>query len=99
VIAARSKSGFEKQLSAFDSFEKSRYDVIDVKGEGWSFHPENMVISPLNMKKRWFKKEIIAMFNNRRNNFSDQTYSEKSISAKRFEIIFKDIVGLLLKNP
>jgi len=98
VIAARSKSSFEKQLSAYDNFKESRYPLIDVSGEGWSFHPEHMAISPLTSKKKWFKKEVIAIFNNRKNNTSNVTYSEKSLSAKRFDKIFQDIVGLLLKN-
>ena len=99
VIAARSKSGFENQISAFENFSGSRFPVIDVSSEGWSFFPENMVISPLTLKKKWTKKEVIATFNNRKNNASDITYSEKSLSAKRFDKIFQDIVTLLLKNP
>lgn len=99
VIAATSKSSFEKQLSAFESFNESGFPLIDVSGEGWSFHPEHMAISPLTSKKKWFKKEIIEVFNNRKNNTSNVTYSEKSLSAKRFDKIFQDIVGLLLKNP
>ena len=39
------------------------------------------------------------MFNNRKNNPSNVTYSEKSISAKRYDKILQDIVGLLLTNP
>ena len=99
VIAAKSISGFEKQLLACNICKESQYPIIDVSGEGWKFYPELMVISPLTTKKKWFKKEVIATFNNRKNNSSNVTYSEKSISAKRFEEIFRDIVGLLLANP
>ena len=98
MIAARSKSSFEKQLSAFENFSESGFPLIDVSGEGWSFHPEHMVISPLTLKKKWSKKEVIATFNNRKNKTSDVTYSDKSLSAKRFDKIFQDIVALLLKN-
>jgi hypothetical protein len=99
VIAAKSISGFEKQLSAYNICKGSRYPIIDITGEGWSFYPEHMAISPLTTKKKWFKKEVIAIFNNRKNNASNVTYSEKSISAKRYDKIFQDIVGLLLANP
>ena len=99
VIAAKSISGFEKQLSAYKMCKGSRYPIIDITGEGWSFYPEHMAISPLTMKKKWFKKEVIAIFNNRKNNTSNAIYSEKSISAKRYDKIFQDIVGLLLANP
>ena len=99
VIAAKSISSFEKQLTAYNMCKGSAYPVIDFTGEGWSFYPELMVISPLTAKKKWFKKEVISIFNNRKNNTYNVTYSEKSISAKRYEKIFQDIVGLLLTNP
>ena len=99
VIAAKSISGFEKQLSTYNIHKVSRYPIVDVTGEGWSFYPEHMAISPLTTKKKWFKKEVIAIFNNRKNNTANITYSEKSISAKRYDKIFQDIVGLLLTSP
>ena len=99
VIVAKSKSNFEKQLSAYNICKGARYPTIDITGEGWPFYPEHMAISPLTTKKKWFKKDVIAIFNNRKNNTFDATYSEKSISAKRYDNIFQDIVGLLLINP
>ena len=99
VIAAKSVSGFEKQLSAYNFCRGSQYPIVDITGEGWSFHPEHMIISPFTTKKRWFKKEVIAIFNNRKNNTSNISYSEKSISVKRYGKIFQDITGLLLTNP
>jgi len=99
VISAKSISGFEKQLSAYNICKESRYPIIDITGEGWSFYPEHMAISPLTKKKKWFKKEVIAIFNNRKSNTSNVTYSEKSISTKRYDKIFQDIVGLLLTSP
>jgi hypothetical protein len=99
VIAAKSISGFEKQLVAYNLYKGSRYPAIDIKLEGWAFYPEHMAISPLTTKKKWFKEEGIALFNNRKNNTSNVNYSEKSISAKRYDKIFQDIVGLLLTSP
>jgi len=99
VIAAKSISGFEQQLSAYNIYKGGRYPIIDITGEGWSFYPEHMVISPLTMKKKWFKKDVIAIFNNRKNNSSNVIYTEKSISAKRYDKLFQDIVLLLLTNP
>ena len=63
VIAAKSISGFEKQLSAYNICKGSRYPIIDITGEGWSFYTEHMAISPLTTKKKWFKTEVIAIFN------------------------------------
>ena len=56
VIAAKSIAGFEKQLSVYNIGKETRYPIIDVTGEGWSFYPEHMAICPLTTKKKWFKK-------------------------------------------
>ena len=62
------------------------------------FLPQHMAISPLTAKKKWTKKEIITLYNNRENPSSgEKQYSEKSLSAKRFDKIFTDIVEMLLK--
>lgn len=97
VIAAKSKAALEKQLSVREYPKESSYSVIDISGEGWVFHPDIMAISPMTAKKRWFKKEVIAIYNNRKNIISKAVYSQKSIAAKRFENIFIEIVELLLK--
>ena len=99
VIAAKSEKAFVKYISDYIYPVDSFYPIIDVSGEGWTFNPEHMLISPITMKKRWTKKEIITMFNDRKNNSSNLTYSVKSISAKRFDRIFQKIVELLIKNP
>mgnify|MGYP000497098298 CR=1 FL=1 len=43
--------------------KKTSYSVVDSTGEGWSFVPSLTTISPLTVKKKWFKKEIIELFN------------------------------------
>jgi hypothetical protein len=99
IIAAKSIRGLGNQVSKLDIAADTSFPVIDIAGEGWSFHPEYKTISPLTRKKRWIKKEVIAIFNNRKNNNSNILYSDKSLSAKRFDRIFQDIVELLIKNP
>jgi hypothetical protein len=99
VLAAKSEKKFLKFISTYSFSIDSFYPVIDVSGEGWTFNPNHLVISPITMKKKWTKKEIISMFNDRKNNSSNLIYSFKSISAKRFEKIFREIVELLITNP
>jgi hypothetical protein len=99
VVAAKSLSGFGNEISKSKFEADTSYPVIDCAGEGWSFYPEFRAISPLTKKKRWNKKEVIAIFNNRKNNSSNFLYSDKSLSAKRFDRIFQDIVELILKSP
>ena len=98
VFAANSEKSFLKNLAMAIVDPEKMYDVIDSKIEGWSFLPKYMTISPLTFKKGWTKKEIIALYNGRSNKTDDSlVYSEKSLSTKRLEKVFADIVGLLLK--
>jgi hypothetical protein len=96
IIAAKSEKSFRRQINVMDVRPDKFYDVVDVSGEGWVFYATHMVISPLTVKKRWFKKEVIALYNNRESSSrQNERYSEKSISSKRFDEIFRDIVNLL----
>lgn len=98
VIGARSSKSLEKALGAIAVIPEKFYDMVDSTGEGWSLFAERMVISPLTIKKTWFKKEIIDLYNNRKNARSeDEKYSEKSLSTKRFDRIMNEIVDLLEK--
>jgi len=37
--------------------------MVDATGEGWAFHSDLMIVSPLTLKKRWKKTEVIRLFN------------------------------------
>lgn len=95
IFGAKSEVSFLKQIDYVEMDPDKNYDLIDISAEGWWFLPNHMAISPLTMKKKWFKKEIISLYNNRKNSTDGKTYSEKSLSAKRFDNIFNDIVELL----
>jgi hypothetical protein len=99
IVAAKSISGFGNEVLKLKIESDTSFPVIDIAGEGWVFYPQHKAISPLTRKKRWIKKEVIAIFNNRKNNNSNISYSNKSLSGKRFDRIFKDIVELLIKSP
>ena len=99
LVAAKSEITFTRQLEKIAIDTEKSYPLISISGEGWMFLPQHMAISPLTTKKKWFKKDIIALYNSRKNPISDGgQYSEKSLSAKRFKKIFTDIVELLLKS-
>lgn len=98
VVAAKSEKSFVKQLGAIELEPEKQYDLVDSTGEGWVFLPRKMFLSPLTFRKRWTKKEVISLYNNRKNiSGTDVGYSEKSLSSKKFERIFGEIVDLLLK--
>ncbi len=99
LVAAKSEISFTRQLDKLKIDIEKSYPLISVSGEGWMFLPKHLAVSPLITKKKWFKKDIIALYNGRKNPGSDgKQYSDKSLSAKRFEKIFKDIVELLLNS-
>lgn len=99
VVAAKSEKSFLKRLSEVNKDPEKTYNLVDSTAEGWIFMPKHMSVSPLTFKKQWSKKEIIAIYNGRKNSSSDGVrYSEKSLSSKRFERIFGEIVDLLLKS-
>jgi len=96
VFAANSSKTLEKWLQTIPIGVKTTYDLVDSTAEGWSFMPEHMVVSPLTFKKNWTKKAVIALCNGRKNMPDpDRKYSEKSLSSKRFDQIFSEIVELL----
>ena len=95
-IGAETPADFLEQLNRAPVNEKGIYDMVDVTGEGWSFSVEQTAISPITFKKRWTKKQIISLFNQRINKGAGQQelYSEKSISSKRLDRIIMDLVRL-----
>lgn len=99
IIAAKSEKLFLKSLTEVNKDSEKTYNLLDSTAEGWAFVPKHMLVSPLTFKKQWTKKELISIFNSRKNSSSEAAqYSEKSLSSKRFERIFADIVELLLKD-
>ncbi|MBL7189731.1 MAG: hypothetical protein ISS70_25665 [Phycisphaerae bacterium] len=95
LIGAKSDKTLAKKLSLLELDDSKQYDVIDSTGEGWLLLIDHMVLSPVNFRKRrWTKLEIIRLFNNRANKSDpdEKPYSEKSLSAKKFDKIFRDIV-------
>ena len=99
VVAANSIGEFGEGVSRLEFTEDAIFPVIDISGEGWSFYPKFKSISPLTTKKKWIKKELIAIFNERTNKSNNVLYSDNSLSSKRFDRIFQDIVDLIIKNP
>jgi len=91
LIAAKNKNDFERRIAKYE-LEKNNYDIIDRTGEGWCLHTNHLLISPLSFKKSWEKKEIINLYNNRIN-----TYSEKFLSNKRYYKIFDDLYELIIQ--
>ncbi|MBN1364840.1 MAG: hypothetical protein JW976_08550 [Syntrophaceae bacterium] len=99
LTCGRSAITLANRLSKLINLQEGSYDAIDSTGEGWSFYSDKWILSPLCIKKRWTKLEIIWLYNNRKNKASNHvTYSEKSLSSKRLDRVFNDIFELLNKT-
>jgi hypothetical protein len=99
VVCGRSAITLAKRLSRLINLQEKSYDAIDSTGEGWSFHSDKWILSPLCITKRWSKGEIIRLYNNRINKISNHdVYSEKSLSSKRLDRVFNEIFELLNKT-
>jgi len=95
-IGAKTPEELSIEVEKLHLDQDTSYDLVDVTGEGWSLYALKMVISPLTFKKRWTKREIIKLFNERINIElrEGRKYSEKSLSAKRLDKIIRDLVEI-----
>jgi len=97
VIAAETPKQLYDQICSNELPLGEQIPVIDVTSEGWVLHTELMVVSPLTLKKRWTKKEVIEVFNKSKTaKEAGLKYPLKSLSSKRFDWIAREIVKLIL---
>jgi len=84
--------------SAWISVLEASYIIFLFRPHFSNFN-KRLIKAPKRHSLQWTKKELISIFNSRKNLSSEAAqYSEKSLSSKRFERIFADIVELLLKD-
>ena len=96
IIGAEGPEQLEKDFASLSLPSGGHLPLVDSSGEGWALTVDHMVISPLTVKKRWTKKEVIALFNNSNSaKEANKAYSTKSISAKRFDRIISELVTLI----
>jgi len=95
-VGAKTPKELSIKLTKIQLDRDKIYDMVDFTGEGWSLYLPKMLISPLTFKKRWTKREIIKLFNERENIelAEGKKYSEKSLSAKRLDKIIFDLVEM-----
>ncbi len=96
LLGAASLEDFSAQIAALDLPPDTELPVVDASAEGWVFNTTHSVLSPLTAKKRWTKKEVIGMFNaSSAARKLGRQYSERPLSAKRFDRILSEIVVLI----
>lgn len=95
LVSAWSAVDFQRQIERFEIQSGEVLDVVDATGEGWSFHSDLMIVSPLTLKKRWTKSAVIRLFNESENaRRIAVVYPEMSLSGKSVSRIITDVAAL-----
>ncbi|MFO7727071.1 MAG: hypothetical protein R6X11_01965 [Desulfonatronovibrio sp.] len=98
LVAAKTHSQFSKLIGKLKLPQGEQLPLLDARAENWVFVVDHLTISPLAVKKKWTKKEVIALFNNSKTAKENELeYSMNLLSAKRYEKILYDIVNMILK--
>jgi len=97
VIAARSRQDLEKKLSGMILLPSRKYGGVDSTGEAWDLYADGMMLSPLTLRSRATKLQLIRLVNGRKNrNQTGMPYSEKSLSVKTFKRVFEELVNMVV---
>jgi hypothetical protein len=95
VLAATTSAALLRQLRRLDLQGVGTLDFVDATGEGWAFHSAAMIVSPLTMKKRWTKLEVIRLFNASDNaRRIGARYPEAYIPRRSFSRIIAEVAAL-----
>src|SRR5712691_8821241 len=93
--AATSSVALRRQLERLELPGAAVVDLVDATGEGWDFHADLMIVSPLTLKKRWKKIEIIRLFNESDNaRRIGAVYPEAYVPRRSLERIIAEIAAL-----
>jgi len=70
--------------------------MVDATGEGWAFHSDLMIVSPLTLKKRWKKIDVIRLFNGSDNALrTGAAYPEAFIPRRPLVRIIAEVAALV----
>lgn len=95
LVSAGTPAAFQRQIERFELESDAVLDIVDATGEGWAFHAELMVVSPLTLKKRWRKLAVIRLYNESQNaRRIGGTYLETALSGRSLARIIRDVAAL-----
>lgn len=70
--------------------------MVDSTGSEFWYFPEQYILSPGFVTKKWTKKKLIETFNNSSNAKElNKEYSMKSLSSKKLQEVIGDICRIL----
>jgi len=94
LICAKSRAQFESKVSKIMFADTTKRDIIDSKAEGFALHLENMIVAPGFGIQRWTKREIIELYNSKRQPGTPELRST-SLSSRSLELVVREVVELL----
>ena len=95
LIAAASPAAFQREIGQQNLQKTEPMEMVDATGEGWAFHPDLMVVSPLTLKKRWRKVDVIRLFNQSDNSRRiGKSYPEEYIPRRSLARIIAEVSAL-----
>ena len=95
LISAESAAGFQRQIERFELQGDEVLDIVDATAEGWAFHVNLRIVSPLTLKKTWTKAAVIRLFNESQNaRRIGVVYPETALSNKSLIRIIAEVAAL-----
>ena len=95
VKSVRSLVGVSKLRETNELIAQPRYQMVDSNGEGWSYEVQYDAVTPLVVKKKWSKKEIIAFYSSSLDEAGVGVgYEAASLSDKRVHVVVKEIAEM-----
>jgi hypothetical protein len=67
LIGAQSPASLQRRLTALEFSAEKELRLVDGNGENWMFLPDQMILAPGFLTRKWRKIEIIRLFNESRN--------------------------------
>ena len=96
LVGVRSAPRLQRCLGALDLSDEKRLQLVDGNGETWVFFPDQMILAPGFLTRKWRKVEIIRLFNESRNaKESGIRYPERVMANRRLDTIIRDIAELV----
>lgn len=98
LVSGKEDGTFQLRMKQIKLKPNSNYEVVDATGANWELNTNGLFIFPT-MSRKKSKVAIIKLYNASVNcKKIGVKYSNKSLSSKRFEKIYFDIIELLEKS-
>jgi len=96
LLAAPSPSVFQRQLERLEPQDATLLDLVDATGEGWALDLRLRIVSPITLKKRWKKIDVVRLFNGSSNaQRIGAAYPEASIPRRPLGRIIAEVAALV----